>query len=228
MRSQWSCEQHLVRDKQIPVILQLSNLVDTFQRSTDPDLRRETAAQLEKIIYSRTWLIELPGVPRVSGFLANFRTGGKLGPPLLNPGRLILPLQLLPPSRSMLPLQLLPPSRSTPSFLSPGRSKLPLQLLTPSRSTLPLQLLTPSRSMLSFLSPRGSMLPLQLPTPGWPTLPLQLPTPGRLMLPLRLLPPSGSTPPPQLLFRCRKIQNLLHMHQHAEIHISISMPTSAE
>ncbi|KAK2885163.1 hypothetical protein Q8A73_021637 [Channa argus] len=70
----------MARDKQNPIILRLiTNLVETFQQSTDPDLRRETAAQLEKIIYSQSWLIKLPGVPRVLGVLANFRTGGKLG-----------------------------------------------------------------------------------------------------------------------------------------------------
>ncbi|KAK2918575.1 hypothetical protein Q8A73_002946 [Channa argus] len=70
----------MARDKQNPIIQRLiTNLVETFQQSTDPDLRRETAAQLEKIIYSQSWLIELPGVPRMLGVLANFRTGGKLG-----------------------------------------------------------------------------------------------------------------------------------------------------
>ncbi|KAK2901716.1 hypothetical protein Q8A73_011462 [Channa argus] len=77
---QWSYEQLMAMDKQNPIILGLiTNLVERVQQSTDPDLRRETAAQLEKIIYSRLWLIELPGVPRVLGVLANFRTGGKLG-----------------------------------------------------------------------------------------------------------------------------------------------------
>ncbi|KAF3696288.1 hypothetical protein EXN66_Car011965 [Channa argus] len=77
---QWSYEQLMARGKQTPIILRLiTNLAQTFQQSTDPDLRRETAAQLERIIYSRSWLIELPGVPEGLGVLANFRTGGKLG-----------------------------------------------------------------------------------------------------------------------------------------------------
>ncbi|KAK2908091.1 hypothetical protein Q8A73_009164 [Channa argus] len=50
---QWSYEQLMARDKQTPTILGLiTTVVETFQQSTDQDLRRETAAQLEKIIYS--------------------------------------------------------------------------------------------------------------------------------------------------------------------------------